>query len=182
MSDHAKFMARLGKITLGSKEIKAEIFISRTEFQRNFNFMMDNQEEQIHVMLGDPQVSFQFPDQPQHQGVGYSVAPDGTVNNVQAADVDTEEEQDEMELEDIESEDISNEEDQNDDDLDESFLDEEHTDNANGSNEERESECIICYKSETDADADSIRSTQNGLWVCSDECYEKYYGFKPGAA
>lgn len=90
MQDMARFKAELGKkMTVGDKEVEIKLLVPLKAVQENFLFLSSKQGSEINVLLGDPQVSWQFDEEEMLQsypGRYYTADQSGVVTNVQRKD------------------------------------------------------------------------------------------------
>lgn len=79
--NHAEFMAEIAKgINIKESNVELKLLIPLKSAQEHLIFLSSNQGEQVHVFLGDPQVSFDFGDEdPMYQKLtGRYVTTDGS--------------------------------------------------------------------------------------------------------
>lgn len=97
MQDMARFKAELGKkMTVGDKEVEIKLLVPLKAVQENFLFLSSKQGSEINVLLGDPQVSWQFDEEEMlqsHPGRYYTADQSGVVTNVQRKDEENDENQ-----------------------------------------------------------------------------------------
>jgi hypothetical protein len=105
--NNAKFKATLVDFKVNGKKTVLKLELSNTEASRNFGFLVGSLDEDVHVQLGDPQVSMEELGVKAEQRVylPYSVQKDGTVDlQGDQEELDLEQETEESEQENDETE------------------------------------------------------------------------------